>query len=467
MGRLKSHSGVYFANVLTQPRILIIDDDSAILRLSRQVLGSLGEVITHEGGSEALRFLQTEMVDLVFVDLMMPGLTGLEVIQSIRAIAPDVTIVMFTGYPTVETAVAALKMGAFDYITKPFEVEQLQTIAKKALDYKRLRDENKELKSQIRETSRDDDTPVVSPTGLRTLSLARRVAATDANILLLGESGTGKDVLAKRIHRFSPRADQAFIPVDCAAIPENLVESELFGHERGSFSGADQRRDGLVSAAEGGTLFLDEIAELPLGQQVKLLRVIQDRKVRRVGGNSWRTVDFRLITATNQDLKKKVQQGLFRQDLYFRLAVVALELPPLRDRVEDIPSLALRFLHHLSGTSARRFSQEALNYLLNQPWPGNIRELRNVVERAAYLCPEHTIEIGDFGMPLDFTSSIPPQADSLPYAIAKRKHLEEFEATYIQNLVMAHGGNASAAARTARISRTTLLKLMKRHSIER
>jgi two-component system response regulator AtoC len=395
---------------------------------------------------------------------------GLEVLRTIRRIDPEALVILFTAFATVETAVEAVKEGAFDYIPKPFSADQLQLVIERALTQRRLLEENRRLREQLTDTYRFESIVGRSRSMVQVYDLIKKVAASVANILILGESGTGKELIARCIHANSPRAARAFVPVDCASLPEHLLESELFGHERGAFTGAISMRRGLFEEADGGTSFLDEVGDIPLQLQAKLLRVLQERQVRRVGGNRVIDVDVRVISATHQNLGDMVQQGRFREDLYYRLNVISLPLPPLRDRPGDIPLLAYHFLRKYaaqSGKEIKGISPETLELLEAYPWAGNVRELQNVMERAVVLAEAEMVAPAELPANLRLPQKVPAAmvADHLSLKKAKRQWVEAFEREYLSALLKKHQGNISQAAKTAGVDRKTIHRLIKRYRI--
>jgi two-component system response regulator AtoC len=401
----------------------------------------------------------------------MPGMDGLEVLRAIRGVDPEALVILFTAFGTVESAVEAVKEGAFDYIAKPFSADQLRLMIERALTQRRLLEENRRLRQQLTETYRFENIVGRSRQMMQVFDLIKKVAASEANILILGESGTGKELIARCIHANSPRAARAFVPVDCASLPEHLLESELFGHEKGAFTGAVAMRRGLFEEADSGTSFLDEVGDIPLPLQSKLLRVLQERQVRRVGGNRFLDVDVRLISATHQDLAQMVEGGRFREDLYYRLNVIPLPLPPLRDRPGDIPLLAYHFLRRYaaqSGKAVQGIAPAALELLEAYPWPGNVRELQNVLERAVVLAEGETVTASELPATLRLPQKAPTAAvsDHLTLKKAKQHWVESFEREYLIALLKKHQGNISQAAKTAGVDRKTVHRLIKRYQIE-
>lgn len=363
-------------------RILVIDDEQPILQIMEDILKDEGyRVFTADDGIEGLDILKTEPVDLVFLDVWMPRMGGLEVLEQIRKNYTEIAVIIISGHANVDMAVKAIKLGAFDFIEKPLDIDRILTLARNALQLTRLKKENSTLKKAL---NREQEMIGTSPAIQKIRELIEQSAPTDSTVLILGENGTGKELVARSIHQKSRRAEGPFIEVNCAAIPDNLIESELFGHEKGSFTGAIQQRIGRFEAADNGTLFLDEIADMSLSAQAKVLRAVQEMTFVRVGGHEPVRVDVRIIAATNKDLKKEIQEGRFREDLFFRLNVIPVTIPPLRERKEDITDLMSHLLDQFSEkhhTTPRTLTDEALKLLMEQPWPGNVRELKNFAER--------------------------------------------------------------------------------------
>ncbi len=369
-----------------QYRILVVDDEESLREVLTIMLHREGyRVEAAADGAQAVARLKEQTFDLVISDIKMPRLSGFELLAHVKERAPETMVLMITAFSSTEEAVQAMKEGAYDYITKPFKNEEIRLIIRNALERKTLRQENLALKKELGKRYSFGSLIGKSKRMQEVYDLIQKVAGSKANILVTGESGTGKELVAKAIHFNSPRRDQAFIPINCGAIPENLLESELFGHEKGSFTGATQQKPGMFEVASGGTLFLDEIGELPAMMQVKLLRVIQERELRRVGGTKNLPVDVRLIAATNKNFEQEVAEGRFREDLFYRLNVIRLDLPPLRERREDIPLLVEHFFRKFTGESEGKVTEGALRRLLDYHWPGNIRELENVIERCVVL----------------------------------------------------------------------------------
>jgi two-component system response regulator PilR (NtrC family) len=371
-------------------RILIIDDDESVRDLLETVFKDQGfDVTTATNGKEGLELLQNEHFDLFIVDLVMPEMGGIDLLKNASSLNIDTPSIVITAFATVNTAVEAMKLGAFDYITKPFSLDELMIVVKRCLEVSRLKKENISLKKQLKQRFDFGGLIGNSLEMQKVFDLIKKIADTDSTVLIYGESGTGKELVAKVIHYNSHRSQKPFVPLNCAAIPKDLLESELFGHEKGAFTGAINTRIGRFELANGGTIFLDEVGELHPSLQVKLLRVLQEREFERVGSTRTIKIDVRILAATNRDLEKAIADGIFREDLYYRLNVIPLKLPPLRDRKEDIPVLIDHFIHKFSKRKKKEeivISPEAMNCLMNYQWPGNVRELENTVERLVILC---------------------------------------------------------------------------------
>jgi two-component system, NtrC family, response regulator HydG len=448
---------------MARAHILVIDDEPAMLENCERLLAREGYACTTL--SEPLRFRQVAAAvepDVIITDLRMPGTDGMTILAAGVADDPARPVIVMTAFATVASAVAAVREGAFDYITKPFTADQLLVAVERAARYRGLSVENRSLRQQVARTIGDDGIVGSSAVMTRLLEQAMQVAPTDANVLITGESGTGKELVARLLHTHSARCDRPFVPVDCAAMPEGLLESELFGHERGAFTGAVQRKDGLLSSANGGTVFLDEIAELSTKLQSKLLRVLEQRQIRRVGDSRLLDLDIRVVTATNRDLEAAVSDGSFRQDLYYRLNVVHFELPPLRAREGDLPLLMNTFLREFATGMRRQppeVTPDAWAVLERHAWPGNVRELRNAAQRLVVLDTDGRITVEDLSGALQRGSEAPkddPAQWLLKYSRAQDEALREFRTKYVRRLLELHGGNVSRAATTAGVSRRTL-----------
>ncbi len=391
-------------------RILVVDDERSMQEFLEICFRRDGyDVATAGTVDEALAQLDADDFDVVISDLQMPDRTGLDLLHAVREVSPETVVILVTAFATTETAIAAMKEGAYDYVTKPFQVDEIRLVVEKALEKKLLSRENRRLRSELQSQLRLRELIGTSSAMHRVYELVGQVAETKTNVLISGESGTGKELVARAIHARSDRRDRPFVAINCGAIPENLLESELFGHVKGAFTGAVSGKEGLFETADGGTLLLDEIGELSPALQVKLLRVIQDRTIRRVGGTSDRRVDVRILAATNRRLEDEVAAGRFREDLYYRLNVIQISLPPLRDRLEDVPLLVQHFVEKYArelGRPIRDVSPEALAPLLTYPYPGNVRELENVIERAVALSRDGSIGV----------DALPPQVLRPPEA---------------------------------------------------
>ncbi len=459
---------------MRRERLLIVDDEPDMVENCQRILGRAGfRCLTATDPRKALALLESERPDLVLTDLKMPGLDGMDVLRHARQVDPHVPVIILTAFATLESAVAAVKEGAFDYLSKPFSVDQLTLAVDRALVQRNLALENLHLREQLQGTYGFENIVGRSPAMAQVFELVRKAARSEANILVVGESGTGKELIARAIHANSPRAGEAFVPVDCASLPENLLESELFGHEKGAFTGAARTKPGLLEMAHRGTAFLDEIAELATGLQVKLLRALQERQIRRVGGTRQIDVDVRVVSATNRDLRDLMAKGQFREELFYRVNVIAIVLPPLRERNGDVALLAQTFLKKYGQgreKPLRGFDREALAILETYPWPGNVRELQNVIERACALADGETITAQD--LPEHLRSPRPagvapdPAATaSLPLKEAKARWLTDLEAGYLGALLKRHDGNVSQAARAAGIDRKTFHRLINKYGL--
>lgn len=447
----------------TSPVILIADDDQAHRLMLSTLLSGWGyRVEEAEDGGKALDAVRSHSFDLILMDMRMPVMDGLEATRQVLSYNPAIPIIIMTAYSSVPTAVEALKSGAFDYITKPIDFDTLRISLGRVLEHTRLVQENEELKK--RQPLLNSDLTGKSPPMLKLLDMIGLVAPSEATVLITGESGTGKGLVAAAIHKNSPRRDKALISVNCGAIPETLIESELFGHEKGAFTGADRVRAGRFQSANGGTIFLDEIGDLPLLMQAKLLRVLQDGEIQRVGSDIPIKIDVRVIAATNRDLRKMVADGTFREDLYYRLNVISIDVPPLRDRVEDVPSLAGHFWQIFSAKNRKHvkgITPQAMDMLLKYSWPGNVRELENAMERAVILLQGEYISEKELPLPIQGTAGNDcPQAENPNSAMPET--LEEMEKFMISKILREVSGNKSEAARRLGITRRTLkLKLKK------
>jgi two-component system response regulator HydG len=442
----------------TTPTLLIVDDERPILDSLETIFSREGlEVLCANSGQEALDLLRQRRVQVLLTDLMMPGVSGADLLKAARTLAPETEVIVMTAYGTVETAVESMKDGAYDFVTKPVKRAHIVRVVKKALEKQHLVFENRTLRAQL-EATRTRAVIGQSLLWRRTIEVVTQAAASQATVLLLGESGTGKEVLARLLHERSPRASQPFVPVNCAAIPETILEAELFGYERGAFTGAVQRRDGRFALANGGTLFLDEVGEITPQVQVKLLRVLQDGEVERLGGKPVH-VDIRLCAATNQDLTRAVHEGRFREDLFYRLNVIAMQVPPLREREGDVPLLAEHFLRLYCAKNAKQiggFTRGALERLAGHDWPGNVRELENVVERAVVLTRGDVITEDD--LPREVLGRPGHSADGRSLVIPVGTPLEEIERRVIHETLRQTKGDKRLCAQLLGIATRTIYR---------
>ena len=432
------------------PSILVVDNDAEMVGVLERHLEAEGRAVTGvTSGADALGALGRQEFDVILTDLVMEGVDGFAILREARK-DPRARVILMTAFGSLETAIEAMRHGAYDYLMKPFRLGEVSLAVERALDDRRLREENRRLREQVEQRLSFENILGRGKAMQALFEQIRAVVGSDASVLLLGESGTGKELVARAIHHHSARRDGPFVPVNCAAIPESLLESELFGHEKGAFTGADRRRRGLFAEANGGTLFLDEVGDIPQALQAKLLRVLQDKAVRRVGGSQEIQLDLRLVAATHRDLPGLVAEGRFREDLYYRLAVIPLRLPGLRERPEDIVLLAGHFLARSTATLGKRlegFDEDATAWLLAHRWPGNVRELENVVERAATLARGPLVTLPD--LRVEF-------APGGSTDVGVRPTLAELEAQYIRRVLEETGGDKRAAARILGVSVRTL-----------
>ncbi len=450
--------------------ILVVDDELSMRQLLEIALQRAGHrVVTASSGAEAIRVMDERAFDLVLTDLTMPGVDGMEVLRHACAQAAPPLVVMITAFASADTAIEAMRIGAYDYISKPFKVDEIELTVARALERRRLSHENRRLRDELRGVARLDQMVARSAAMQRVFELVRRVAPTRTNVLIRGESGTGKELVARALHNLSERASGPFVAVNCGAIPSHLMESELFGHVKGAFTGASRDHAGMFRAAEGGTLFLDEIGELDLALQVKLLRVLQERRIRPVGGHDEVDVDCRVVAATHRDLETAIAAGEFRQDLYFRLNVIQVVLPPLRQRPEDIPILAQRFFERACremGRSLSGITPQAADRLLSYPYPGNVRELENLIERAVALetgpamSAEHLPPAGGTPAPAG-----PGAGDLPPEGLDLDGTLAQVERDLIERALARSGGVRKAAAMLLQVSPRSLRYRMEKLGI--
>ena len=464
---------------MSNDRVLVVDDEPDMVENLVRILRREGYRCLHATDSaKALELLEAHRPDVLLTDLKMPGMDGMQLLKRAHAIDAALPVIMITAFSTIESAVAAIKEGAFDYLPKNFTADHLRVAVERALRQRRLQVENRNLREQLQTTFRFESLLGRSPAMAQVFELVRKAARSDANILVQGESGTGTELIARAIHANSPRAAEAFVPVDCASLPEQLLESELFGHEKGAFTGAVRTKSGLMEMADRGTLFLDEIGEMPLGLQSKLLRALQERQIRRVGGTALVDVDVRLVSATNRDLRASAAKGEFRDDLFYRINVIAIQLPPLREREGDVELLTQAFLERYGKGRLRGIDEDVLAALKQYRWPGNVRELQNVIERACALAdgdrlrivdlPDYVVGGGTVTVPAtgDAVDAARATAQGLSLKDAKDQWLGVLEASYLRDLLARHDGNVSAAAKDAGIDRKTFHRLINKYQLK-
>jgi DNA-binding NtrC family response regulator len=462
-------------------KILIVDDDRDILLgLENRITWMGHEPVTADNGKDALRLIEQGEFDLALLDLELPALSGLEILERVRgashgerqtekdtsAAYTTPLIIILTAFGTVERAVHAMQLGAFDFLTKPFSADHLTVVVKKALATVALHRQVNVLRQEV--DDRYDHLVGANAKMTAQLTIARQAAQPDVTVLLLGETGTGKEVVARAIHRWSPRRLKPFVAVNCAALPEHLLENELFGHEKGAYTGADKRDPGKIEVAEGGTVFLDEIGDMPLPLQSRLLRVLQDQTFYRVGGTQPVRTNVRFIAATNKDIRRAIQQGTFREDLYYRLAVITVTLPPLRERLDDVPALARHFLQRAVRIGTHRtcaLSDRAVHALQQYQWPGNIRELENVLTRAAILCPDDTIEPAYLHL-ADSRSPSATEAEPDPPSRHYHEIMEAYSRKVIEEALCRNGWNQTRTSEELGLQRTYLTKLIRQKNIQ-
>ena len=443
-------------------RVLVVDDDAPTRELLFEILTRHGcEVLLAADGDQAVKHLEREELDLVLTDVRMPGLSGMDVLGRAREVDRDAPVILMTAYGTIESAVEAMKCGAFDYIVKPVSPDRVDLMLQRVSEWSSLVRENRYLRSQLAGQEAADEMVGRHPRLVEVIETVRRVAQSKATVLVQGESGTGKELIARLVHYSSPRCENAFITVNCAALSETLLESELFGHERGAFTGAISRREGRFELAHGGTLMLDEISEIPPPLQAKLLRAVEEEEFERVGGTRTIKVDVRLVCTTNRDLTREVAEGRFRDDLYYRLNVVPVVLAPLRERRDDIPLLATYFVRRFArenASPARRVTKEAMQLLKQAPWPGNVRELRNAIQRAVVLATSE--EIGPDDLPADLSVVRPRRAGG---GVMVGQSIDEMERELILRTLESTGWNKTEAARILDVTPRTLRNKLGRY----
>lgn len=450
--------------------ILVIEDEPLQLKNLSEALEKQGyNVLSSESSAKGIKIVQEKAVDLVLTDFKMPEKNGLEVLREVKQINPDISVIIITAYGDVETAVKVMKEGAFDYLTKPIEFEELDIIIKKALERKMLVSENKELRRQLAGKYRFDEIIYGSSEMEEVINTAGRAADSRASILIYGESGTGKELIAKAIHYASPRKNKPLISINCAALNENLLESELFGHEKGAFTGADKQRKGRFELADGGTIFLDEVGEIPPSIQVKLLRVLQEREFERVGGNETIRVDVRVISATNRDLESMIKKGTFREDLFYRLNVISIRIPPLRERKSDIPPLINYFITKYAKENNKEvesLSKEAMDALIKYNYPGNVRELENAIERAVIMARGKIITLDDLPIFMKISNDDSKQSYELKGETLD-KIVENVERQLIAEALVRANNNQSRAAEILGISERNLRYKLKKYGMKK
>jgi DNA-binding NtrC family response regulator len=461
--------------VAKKAKVLVVDDDKIVLRAASEILAREGySVVAIDDAVEGLSAAKDPSIDVAVLDIKMPNLSGMDLLKAFKQSRPDVEVIMMTAFATVETAVEAVKAGAYDYLTKPFEnIDVLSLAVGRAAEKKSLRDRTRFLEEALNVKNQFEDLVGQSQQMRSVFKLVETVSYSTATVLIQGESGTGKELVARAIHFRSPRKDKPFVAVNCSALTDTLLESELFGHMKGSFTGATANKKGLFEAADGGTIFLDEIGDIPAATQVRLLRVLQEGEVKRVGANDTLRVDVRVIAATNVDLTKAKEQGKFREDLFYRLNVISVGLPPLRDRPEDIPLLASHFLKIYTtkmGKKINGISTGAMEALTTARWIGNVRELENVIERAVVMNATDQIEVED--LPPEIRSNQKGGGEvelyslaHLPYAQAKKLAMRAFERRYLSALLEKSLGNVSSAARAAGVDRSNFRRLLKQYEV--
>ncbi|MFC1474511.1 sigma-54-dependent transcriptional regulator [bacterium] len=456
-------------------KILLVDDEEKILKGLSKALGGVGhDVGTSTSGPDALSMLDSSVYDIVFSDLVMPDMDGLELLSGIKKKYPDMPVIIVTGHGTVESAVLAMKNGAFDYITKPFNLDEVDLVVSRALEHRRLLEENVALKNQIKKKYNFDNIIGESDAFQEVYRIMDKVKDTPSTVLIMGQSGTGKELVARAIHYNGYLHEKQFLTVDCASLTESLLESELFGHVKGSFTGAHKDKEGYFEAADEGTIFLDEIGEFSPGLQSRLLRVLQEGEFTRVGDSKPRKVDVRVIAATNRDLEQMVSDGHFREDLFYRLNVITIHVPPLEDRLEDLPLFVNHFIEQFNvrlSKNTSSVSDEVLTLFANYSWPGNVRELENVMERIMTFCDEPTIVIDHVPEPLKKKIERQKVEDmerliSRTYKDAKTQVMIQFNRDYLQTLIEKCDGNISKASRISGMDRGCFYRLMKKYNLQ-
>jgi len=449
-------------------RLLVLDDEEGMCKLLKSILTTEGyDVTTSTSPLKSLEMVRNEIFNAAIVDINMPEMNGLEFLKQAALIRPELYFIMITAYGSIENAVDAMRFGAFDYITKPFQGDEIRISVKQALEHIELVDENIRLKREIEMLQNPGNLNVISRRMQEILAFCRKVADSQLSVLITGESGTGKEVIAKYIHTISDRKDKPFVPVQCSLLPVNLLESELFGFKKGSFTGAGDSRAGLFEQADNGIIFLDEIGDIGIDIQGKLLRFLQDHEIRRIGDSKSMVLNVRMISATNKNLEELIKKKEFRDDLYFRLKVLAIHIPPLRERKEDIPFLLSSFLSEINSSRKEQveIENECVNYLMKYDWPGNVRELKNCIESASALCENNIIRRGDISsilaVPRDLLSEM-----NMNFRDSKSHVIEEFEKKYLSGMLEKNNGNIAAAAREAEIDRKNFWQMVQKYNID-
>jgi DNA-binding NtrC family response regulator len=450
-------------------KILVIDDEEDMLRGFGKLLEAQGhQPYLVSNASSASKILEEKEIDIVFTDLLMPDIDGLQILELVQKHDASIPVIIFSAYGTVDRAVSAMKAGAFDFIEKPFDAERVSLVIQKAINHIHLFRERNNLLSQLEEKFRLDNIIGASAEIRKIYEMVENVSKSEANILLTGESGTGKELVARSIHAHSDRKTNPFVPVNCGAFPENLFEAEIFGYEKGAFTGANKRKIGLLEYANGGTFFMDEVCELPMPLQTKLLRAIQDKQIRHIGGNELIQVDVRIISATNENIEKALSQQKLREDLYYRLNVINIHLPPLRERKGDIRLLAEVFLKKFAAKMHKDvtdFAADVLEYFESYKWPGNIRELENVVERAVTLSKGKQITKAELPAHLFPEQASAISFDKIKFTDAKQIAIEDVEKKYLMHLLKKHNGNITKMAEDAGMTRRNIYRLLNNHNI--
>lgn len=456
--------------MITKPKILIIDDEPDMLKGCSKILSALGNnPYPVSDGKRAISLMQDEEFDLVFCDLLMPDFDGMQVLDAVQKLAPNTPVIIFSAYGTIDRAVSAMKAGAFDFIEKPFEVENLKILVEKGLRQRNLYKERINLIRQLEDKYRFDNIIGKSDSIRKVFDMIESVADSEANVFITGESGTGKELIARSIHAHSGRKLKPFVPVNCGAFPENLFEAELFGYEKGAFTGATHRKIGLLEYSNGGSFFLDEVCELPVNLQIKLLRTLQDRLLRRLGGNELLQADIRLISATNQDINKALERETIRKDFYYRLNVINIQVPPLREREGDIRLLAEHFLIKTVKSSPKNikgFDDSVLELFESYDWPGNVREMENIVERAVALAKGERITLNELPAQFVLSRQNPTQFIKTSLSQVRSKAVEEVEKKYFLFLLNKHKGNITHISEEAGMTRRHIHRILKKYNLD-